>query len=106
MPDPMVDLAVGLEGAVSVNRFIKDKSSEGAPYRDFAQIGTKIVLTASDRDEATKTPVWYPRARGRRSADHRNAATPPRLQSATIFTLTENYVSRSPPFGPTIIGQS
>ena len=55
----MVDLAVGLEGAVSVNRFIKDKSSEGAPYRDFAQIGTKIVLTASDRDEATKTPVWY-----------------------------------------------
>jgi hypothetical protein len=59
VPDPMVDLAVGLEGAVSVNRFIKDKSSEGAPYRDFAQIGTKIVLTASDKDEATNAPVWY-----------------------------------------------
>ncbi|MGF6744633.1 hypothetical protein [Paraburkholderia sp. MM5482-R1] len=59
VPDPMVDLAVGLEGAVSVNRFIKDKSSEGAPYRDFAEIGTKIVLTASDKDEAINAPVWY-----------------------------------------------
>jgi hypothetical protein len=59
VPDPMIDLVVGLEGAVSVNRFMKDRSSEGAPYRDFAQIGTKIVLTASDKDEATNAPVWY-----------------------------------------------
>lgn len=59
VPNPMVDLAVGLQGAVSVNRFMQDRSSEGAPYRDFAHIGTKIVLTASDKDEATNAPFWY-----------------------------------------------
>lgn len=58
-PKPMVDLAVGLEGAVSVNRFLKPESAEGAPYRDYSAIGTKIVLTASDFDEATSVPVWY-----------------------------------------------
>jgi pimeloyl-ACP methyl ester carboxylesterase len=58
-PSPMVDLAVGLEGAVSVNRFIPSESAEGAPYRDYASIGTKIVLTASKYDHATTLPVWY-----------------------------------------------
>jgi hypothetical protein len=55
----MVDLAVGLEGAVSVNRFIPDTSAEGAPYRDFREINTKVVLTASEFDEATSLPFWY-----------------------------------------------
>lgn len=58
-PTSMVDLAVGLEGAVSVNRFMPAKSAEGAPYRDYQTIGTKIVLTASDYDQATTLPLWY-----------------------------------------------
>ncbi|WP_213780772.1 hypothetical protein [Caballeronia sp. dw_276] len=62
-PTSVVDLAVGLQGAVSINRFVTPRSEEGAPYRDFSMLmGTRIVLTASDKDQATAWPSWYPAA--------------------------------------------
>jgi hypothetical protein len=60
-PSSVVDLAIGLQGAVSINRFVPSKSEEGAPYRDFKKLGnTHVVLTASDKDIATAWPSWYP----------------------------------------------
>jgi hypothetical protein len=60
MPAPKVDLAVALQGAVSINRFDPQRSLEGAPYRDFRKLkNTKIVLTAAHGDSATSMPFWY-----------------------------------------------
>ena len=61
LPSSRVDLAVGLQGAVSINRFVPDKGLEGAPYRDFGKLGnTHIALTASQYDGAAGGPVfWY-----------------------------------------------
>jgi hypothetical protein len=59
-PRSGVDLAIGLQGAVSINRFVPEDSDEGAPYRDFKTLGkTKIVLTAAQNDQATGAPFWY-----------------------------------------------
>lgn len=54
-------LIVGLQGAVSINRFGRDAGDEGAPYRDFARLtSTRIVLTASKWDTAAGGPIfWY-----------------------------------------------
>jgi len=56
-----VNLLVGLEGAVSVNRFQVATSDEGAPYRDFRNLAkTQIVLTVSKYDAAAGGPIfWY-----------------------------------------------
>ncbi|MCL9658769.1 alpha/beta hydrolase [Pseudomonas protegens] len=56
-----VDLAVGLQGAMSINRFAPDLGREGAPYRDYGHLQkTKVVLTAATNDSATGAPfiVW------------------------------------------------
>lgn len=56
-----VDLAVGLQGAFSINRFAPGVGSEGAPYRDYAKLkNTQLVLTASSNDEAAGSPfiLW------------------------------------------------
>lgn len=56
-----VDLAVALQGAMSINRFVPELSSEGAPYRDFAQLKkTRLVYTAAANDSATGAPyvLW------------------------------------------------
>jgi len=59
-PNSYVDLAVGLEGAVSINRFVPALSEEGAPYRDYSTLRTQLVLTASKYDTAAGGPVfWY-----------------------------------------------
>ncbi|MDG9882447.1 alpha/beta hydrolase [Pseudomonas sp. GD04058] len=60
-PKSRVDLAIGLQGAVSINRFMPGKGIEGAPYRDFAKLGkTHIALTASQYDGAAGGRVfWY-----------------------------------------------
>ncbi|WP_252091564.1 alpha/beta hydrolase [Pseudomonas sp. MWU13-3659] len=60
-PQSHVDLAVGLQGAVSINRFTVGDGKEGAPYRDFAKLqNTHIALTASEHDGAAGGPVfWY-----------------------------------------------
>lgn len=47
-----VDLFVGLQGAFSVNRFIKESGAEGSPYHDFKDWGTRVVLTSSNHDSA------------------------------------------------------
>lgn len=54
-----VDLAVALEGAMSINRFLPRMSQEGAPYRDYEKLkDTKIVLTASKYDSAVHFSFW------------------------------------------------
>ncbi len=61
MVSSSVDLAVGLQGAMSINRFAAQLGSEGAPYRDYARLDkTKVVLTAATEDSATGAPfvVW------------------------------------------------
>lgn len=59
-PSSVIELAVGLQGAMSINRFVPSESDEGAPYRDFAKLnGTHVVLTASGNDTATALPLWY-----------------------------------------------
>ncbi|MDD4913336.1 MAG: alpha/beta hydrolase [Sideroxydans sp.] len=61
------NLVIGLEGAVSINRFFPDTedpspSDEGAPLRDFAKLeSTRFAFTASLHDRATGPPVfWFP----------------------------------------------
>ncbi|BBU30268.1 hypothetical protein BTHE68_40020 [Burkholderia sp. THE68] len=59
-PKSPIDLAIGLQGAVSINRFVPTRSDEGAPYRDFSRmVDTTVVLTASEHDAATSRPFWY-----------------------------------------------
>lgn len=60
-PQSRVDLAVGLQGAVSINRFMVGKGLEGAPYRDVARLNhTHVALTASQHDGAAGGRVfWY-----------------------------------------------
>ncbi|MFJ4143619.1 hypothetical protein [Pseudomonas sp. NPDC089734] len=56
-----VDLAVALQGAVSINRFVPSLSNEGAPYRDYAKLkNTKLAFTAAAKDSAVGSPfiVW------------------------------------------------
>ena len=56
-----VDLAVALQGAMSINRFVTGLSSEGAPYRDYAKLkNTQLVLTAAANDSAVGSPfiIW------------------------------------------------
>lgn len=59
-PQSEIDLLVGLQGAVSINRFHIGAGDEGAPYRDFSRMGTQIALTASRHDKAAGGPIfWY-----------------------------------------------
>lgn len=54
-----VNLAISLQGAVSIDRFYAGHGLEGAPYRDYSQLhNTKIVLTASSHDMANKVSFW------------------------------------------------
>lgn len=54
-----VNLAISLQGAMSINRFLPKLGDEGAPYRDYAKLtNTKIVLTASRFDSAIKIAKW------------------------------------------------
>ncbi|MDR7009673.1 hypothetical protein [Paraburkholderia strydomiana] len=84
-PASVVDLAVGLQGAVSINRFVPSTSEEGAPYRNFANLtGTRVVLTASDKDQATAWPSWYPAAGSIHS--YRKACDGSNTEYANVFS--------------------
>lgn len=61
-----IDTFIALQGAFSVNRFIKNKSDqdssygggEGAPYADFIKLNTNIVLTSSKNDSANNSAIF------------------------------------------------
>lgn len=57
-----IDLFLGLQGAVSANRFVQKSSSEGAPYSDFAKLPTKLVFTTSSNDQANPFAYYLTRA--------------------------------------------
>ena len=46
------DLTISLQGAFSMNRFLLERSAEGAPYSGFADLAGRIVMTWSDHDAA------------------------------------------------------
>jgi len=55
-----VDLYLGLQGAFSVHRFIKNEGNEGSPYagvRADTARGLRVVLTASHKDTANPLAV-------------------------------------------------
>ena len=60
-PASNVSLVVGLQGAVSINRFKEGAGMEGSPYRGFQDLhDTHLALTASKHDKAAGGPVfWY-----------------------------------------------
>lgn len=47
-----IDLVIGLQGAVSIDRFIKNQGDEGFPYSDFKNYARKFVFTWSESDSA------------------------------------------------------
>jgi hypothetical protein len=47
-----VDLVIGLQGAFSINRFIKGAGKEGAPYANYDKMKTKFIMTWSSEDKA------------------------------------------------------
>ncbi len=53
------NLFIGLQPAFSVNRFIKGKGIEGAPFRDFSKFTKTVLMTSSKTDYANTivTPI-------------------------------------------------
>ncbi|MEO4016742.1 alpha/beta hydrolase [Pseudomonas rossensis] len=97
LPKSRVDLAVGLQGAVSINRFMVGKGIEGAPYRDFAQLkNTHIALTASQYDGAAGGPVFWYDPSGSIKSWHLACETPDAAMSATFACLKATDTSASP----------
>lgn len=97
LPESSVDLAVGLQGAVSINRFMVGKGLEGAPYRDFAHLqNTHIALTASKYDGAVGGLVfWYDPSGSSKSWDLA-CDTPDAAMSATFECFKAADTSASP----------
>ncbi|WP_442964133.1 alpha/beta hydrolase [Pseudomonas sp. NMI760_13] len=95
-PQSHVDLAVGLQGAVSINRFTVGDGKEGAPYRDFAKLqNTHIALTASEHDGAAGGPVfWYDPSGSIKSWNQVCGALAP-ARSATFDCLKASDTSAS-----------
>ncbi|QVM93995.1 alpha/beta hydrolase [Pseudomonas entomophila] len=96
-PQSHVNLAVGLQGAVSINRFTVGDGKEGAPYRDFAKLqNTHIALTASEHDGAAGGPVfWYDPSGSIKSWNLVCGAAAP-ASSATFDCLKASDTSASP----------
>lgn len=98
IPVSRVDLAVGLQGAVSINRFMVGKGIEGAPYRDFGKLGTThIALTASKYDGAAggRMVVWYDPS-GSISSWRLACNTPDPAMAATFECLKASDTSATP----------
>ncbi len=53
-----IDLFVGLQGAFSVNRFIRNKGCEGYPYEDYKNHARKFIFTWSEHDSANPIASW------------------------------------------------
>lgn len=86
-----VNLAISLQGAMSINRFFPELSEEGAPYRDYKRLGnTKLVLTASKFDSAVKFAKWTAPTGGEKS--YVKACTQP-VYSGTFHCMTASDTS-------------
>nr|VFJ86732.1 MAG: hypothetical protein BECKLFY1418B_GA0070995_100460 [Candidatus Kentron sp. LFY] len=53
-----VDMFIGLQGAFSARRFVAKDSGEGAPYKDYTYLSTRIILTSSEKDIANSSALW------------------------------------------------
>lgn len=96
-PKSRVDLAIGLQGAVSINRFMPGKGIEGAPYRDFAKLGkTHIALTASQYDGAAGGRVFWYDPSGSIKSWHLACDGHDAQMAATFDCLTASDTSASP----------
>lgn len=65
-----VDMFIALQGAFSAKRFVKDDSGEGAPYRDYASLSTRIILTSSENDKANSFAFWSKHAGGKNGLNY------------------------------------
>lgn len=92
-----VNLAVSLQGAMSINRFFPELSEEGAPYGDYMKLGnTKLVLTASKFDSAVKFAKWTDPAGAVKS--YVKACTQP-VYSGTFHCMTASDTSATETHG-------
>lgn len=62
-PASQVDLFVGLQGAFSATRFVKDEGWEGSPYAAHVEYATVFSLTTSRHDSANPTARFISGAR-------------------------------------------
>jgi hypothetical protein len=53
-----VDIFIGLQGAFSARRFVAEDSGEGAPYKNYTLLSTRIILTSSENDKANPFAFW------------------------------------------------
>ncbi len=58
--DETVDLYIGLEGAMSSNRFLQDYGMEGQPYKLDGKWAEKLVYTWSEYDTANPLTYYVP----------------------------------------------
>lgn len=98
-----VDLFIGLQSAVSINRFlIWDEAKEGSPYADFHEQVGKVALTWSKRDTANPIAFWSDHAggeRGARRADEYCQQFPDsnRISSALVSSDGDLHVTEEHP---------
>ncbi len=53
-----IDLAIMLQGAVSINRFLPGRGKEGAPFADYTDSAGKIAFTWSTQDKANPIALY------------------------------------------------
>ena len=69
----IVDMYLGLQGAFSARRFVAEDSGEGAPYRNYATLSTRILLTASENDKANPLAFWSKHVGGKNGLKYMRA---------------------------------
>lgn len=81
------DLIIGLQGAFSMNRFLKERESgkEGAPYADYRNLRGRIALTWSENDSATPIANRISGANYAGAKEGYERATDPRYSSHFEF---------------------
>ncbi len=65
-----VDMYIGLQGAFSAKRFVADDSGEGAPYKNYATLSTRIILTSSENDKANPFAFWSKHVGGKNALEY------------------------------------
>lgn len=97
-----LDLFIGLQPAVSANRFIKGTGNEGSPYQNHGVLKTKILITASEYDNANPFAVWSEHLGGKDSFDtvkeHPESFNiyNARIDNNKIFGINFNELWKSP----------
>ncbi len=66
----VVDMYIGLQGAFSARRFVAEDSGEGAPYMNFADLSTRIILTSSENDKANPFAFWSKHVGGKNGLEY------------------------------------